>query len=253
MAVKFRTGFVLGLTASLLLVMAAAGLFSGWLPLPAMPAWLKRREVSAGWRILEETRDLSTLHAAEYAYRYVFPYDFTEGEADWINLRYFYGLYGPDGYRDRTEPGFWADGTLPDLWRNAELYRICREAGLDPAARAEFAVISTVVRAGIDLSDIDPGQVIREDRPDGEFRTIRLRLPPAVGTDFEVREDAAADEEWPDPRMTPEGWRLIISWARPRIEQMARDEGLLEEADEAVRNLMEDLMKGAGYDRVRFD
>ena len=253
------------LTPMLLLALAAAaflffaGKTRGW-PIERVFASGK---ASASWSILEEIRRLEELETAAYDMKIVFPFDFIgNDDPDWAYLKFQYDR-DPDLFLTKTEPSWHPGGRLPDAWRYAELYELCRRAGIDPGRPDyRFVVLSTEVRAGVDLESWTSGFAAGE--PGGEVagiavteeedgtRSLALTSPPVTVLSFVVRDRDAAAEGFPDVPLSPERWRVLTDALAPRLMEMALAGGLLETAEADARSFLTEIFTAAGYDHVSF-
>lgn len=147
----------LRIPALLLLITALAALalssIQGRFRLPALlPDFLKPRRITSSWSVLREIRDLQELETASYHMKVVFPFDFTRRDTvDWTYLKLQYDR-DINLFMAKTDPAAHPGGRLPPEWEHAELYHICRSAGIDPGRPDyRFIVLSAVFTAGVDL------------------------------------------------------------------------------------------------------
>jgi len=250
------------LTIGVLLAAAAAAVWA-FLPfsLPRMP-WSPRR-ITTVYTTLIESTEISLLQTAEYSLKILFPYDFID-EGDDINWRRLQRRYNlsPEEFRLLESPEFHPDFRIPPEWKYASLYRICRESGLDPASDPwTFVVIEAGLKAGITLPEFPlggggagaAGTMIRLEGP--EEKKVVLTLPAPEITDIIIRDRPAEGHGYPDVRISPRQWGNLITLLTPRIENLAREEGILEEASSGAEALLTDLFEGAGFEisEIRFN
>lgn len=215
--------------------------------------WSSKSSVAT---VESELYKLADLNTAEYRMRLIFPYDFTEGTADWLMYKNTWEL-NPSLFADRIDPAQYVDGQIPEEWKSGAFYRDCRLAGIDPFEfRYDFLVLSVVVKAGTDLSVFSeslggtPPIVMKKTETGQKELTIDLPAP-------EIHEMIIEDldnREWgyPDPPVSPEEWRQLVDFLRPRMEQWALDAGILEEADRQSRILLQGLLQDDETLSVRF-
>ncbi|OQY35677.1 MAG: hypothetical protein B6241_00350 [Spirochaetaceae bacterium 4572_59] len=207
---------------------------------------------------LVDSSQSSLINTAEYSLKILFPYDFIEegDEVPWKQLQRLY-KYRREDYLLNESPEMYADRKIPELWKYAGLYRICRESGLDPANDSlSFVVIEAGLKAGVRLPPGGPEQEGRDllsiHGPKGE--NISLNLPAANITDIIIIDRPLEGQGYPELKMTPDQWSLLIERMTPRIEGLAVDKGLLREAERGAVQLITDLFEGAGFevDEIRF-
>ncbi len=210
--------------------------------------WEAQRVTSVYTSLLESTGD-ALLNSSEYSLKIIFPYDFIEREdldsVPWRDLQRLYDTYRED-YLLRENPELYPDRKIPDEWKYAALYRLCRENGLDPASDPRsFVVIAAGIKAGIRLMDRESYLISVES---GEDKTLKLRLPPADITDIIIIDRPVEDQGFPEVRITPQQWSSLIDTITPGIIRMAVDKGILEEAERSAVSLLKGLFEGAGFD-----
>lgn len=217
------------------------------------------RRVSASWSVLEEIRNLEELETASYQMRAVFPYDFTNGEnVNWSTLKAQYD-YAPETFLLKAAPEWHPDGRLPPEWKYAELYAMCRQAGIDPGrANPRFIVLSTDVQGGVDLelwqtrlSDNPDSIRISISQTDGR-KTLILPEPPISVTSFSVADKDSSKEGFPDVPLSPEEWGRLVNNLENRLINMALEKELLERAGENAKDFLREIFLAAGYDDVQF-
>jgi len=186
--------------------------------------------------IEEELHHLAILNTAEYRMRLIFPYDFIQGQVDWVQYKSLWD-YNQDGFKLRTDPAEYVDGKLPELWQNALFYKECKEAGIDPFEfRYDFLVLSVVVKAGTDMETLGFGQ--------------NMDLPEPVITDLIFEDLDHSQWGYPDPPVSPDELRGILQFLTPYIEDIALKEGILTQAQEKRDRLIESFLKQAGYGEI---
>lgn len=257
-----RTRRPLLLPALLLLAASAAFLYIAWRTneLPFFELFAPRK-TSASWSILEEIRSINKLETAAYEMKVVFPYDFVGNEeVNWSYLKQQYD-WEPKMFLSKSDPAWHPGGRLPDDWRHAEIYNLCRQVGLDPGRPDyRFVVISVSVRAGVDLDlwldgftpkePHDEVEGIHVSIDDSGKKTLEISAAPVKVTSFIVEDRDASLDGFPDVPLTPEGWRLLVDGLGPRLRAMALAGGLLETAEEGSRIFLSGIFTAAGYDNV---
>lgn len=216
------------------------------------------RRSSASWSVLEEIRNMEKLETASFQMKAVFPYDFTDGESvDWNYLKTQYD-YAPLIFKEKSRPEGHAAGVLPARWKHAQLYAMCREAGIDPARpRPDFIVLTVKVEGGVDLAAwrarladaAEKGAAVSEE--DGRT-VLHLPLPPVSITSFSVADRDNSQEGFPDVALSPEEWGILVRQLEPELREMAMQGGLPERAMENSRHFLREIFLAAGYDDVVF-
>ncbi len=248
----------------LLVIIAASFLFFAW----KVQGWpsggiFAPKKTSASWSILEEIRSLEELESAVYDMKIVFPFDFIgDDEADWAYLKLQYDR-APDFFLRKADPSWHPGGRVPEAWRYAEIYNLCRKVGIDPGKPDyRFVVLSAEVRAGMDLeawmsgfTAAEPGgdvEGIRIVETENGSRGLEIVPPPVRVLSFIVRDRNAASEGFPDVPLSPEEWRLLTDTLEPSLREMALKGGLLDAAEKEARSFLTEIFTAAGYDYVTF-
>lgn len=249
----------------LILLIAAGGfLYFAWRTsdLPFLKIFSPEK-ISASWSILEEIRSINNLETAAYDMKVVFPYDFIgHEEVNWTYLKYQYDRE-PDLFLSKTDPAWHPRGRLPDDWRYAEIYALCRQVGLDPGRPDyRFIVISVSVRAGVDLDLWLDGFSVMQPSDDvggieilvdeNGIKTLRIKEAPVAVTSFIVEDRDSTVDGFPDVPLAPREWRLLIDGLRPMLQNMALAGGLMEKAEDGSRSFLSGIFTAAGYDHVEF-
>ena len=252
------------LPSILLLVLSASFLFVAWrfngLPIKKLFA---SHKVSASWSILEEIRLLNELETAAYDMKVVFPFDFTGGdEVNWTYLKLQYDR-DPKLFSSKANPAQYPGGLLPGEWKYAEIYRLCRQVGIDPGRPDyRFVVMTVSIRAGVDidrwLDSFSVGEPSEEVggitviRDENGGKTLKIKAAPVSVTSFIIKDRDGSSDGFPDVPLTPEGWRLLVEGLRPGLREMALEGGLLETAAEESELFLKEIFTAAGYDNVEF-
>ncbi|MDC7235514.1 MAG: DUF4230 domain-containing protein [Spirochaetales bacterium] len=239
-----RTSLFLAMIAAVLILLLILG--KGLIPFP----WEAERETLV-YTSLVESCESSLLQTAEYSMKMIFPYDFVDPEdlVDWAYLKRQYD-YLPDEFALRASEEFYHDRELPEKWKYAGLYSLCRECGIDPAGRGEgFIVVSSRTRAGFDFSETS----IVLENPEVNEKKMDLILPGPEITAIIIDDRIPEDKGYPDMVMTPDQWSRFITALTPEIGAFAVKEGILELAEETAGFLLRDLFEGAGLEIRRIE
>ncbi|MDC7220921.1 MAG: DUF4230 domain-containing protein [Spirochaetales bacterium] len=110
--------------------------------------------------------------------------------------------------------------------------------------RNDFSVFTAHVYAGYDVSQLSP--------PEKTAAGLVWKLGEAHITDIIIENTPREYEGFPDMSATPGELGRISEEMEPYIEQMARDRGILEEAEDNSRKFLTKLFEGAGYGRIQF-
>jgi len=215
--------------------------------------WSFKRE-SSFYTTLVESGESSILHSAEFRMKVLFPYDFIDkgDKVNWRLLQHYYNL-NPNEYALKSSQSFYPDRSLPEDWKYASLYALCRESGIDPGEdRDFFVVISASVKAGIPF--ISENMKVQSTSETHEGREkIKLTLPVAKITDIIVEDRTEENNGFPEVPMSPAHWSRFISVLSPEISELAVREGILDLAQESASLLIRDLFEGAGIDLQEID
>ena len=240
-------------------VAAGAGLVPDF-SVPLLPGFsLGSRTTTADSQIiLREVRPILSVSTVEYTYKSVFPYDFFPEDTDFTQLRAL-------DFSGREPPS--------DLEEEMELYRLCREVGMEVGHGSyDFAVITTRVKAGFDLSGspwgtdatgqkagAGTGELPRKlpvrvvtDEGTGR-RTVTITLPPPVITEFIIRDETSEEYEYPDIDLTASEWKRITGFVAERVRRRVEEEKVASRAGERGRRLIRSFLLEAGWDEVRYE
>lgn len=260
MAKPHRSLLLLALLLLLVSVVFLAAIW--WWKGPPESGLFRPTRSSASWSILEEIREMEELETASYDMKLVFPFDFIgEDQVDWAYLKIQYDM-NPEIFLDKKNPSWHPGGRVPDAWKYAEIYQLCRQAGLDPGQPDHrFVVISVSVRAGIDLEawlsgfdSTDTGGEVDgiHVEEEGGFSRLTLMKPPVTVTSFVVEDRDAAADGFPDVPLSPAGWRRLVEALTPELREAALDGGLIEAAETSGLAFLSEIFEASGYDEVVF-
>lgn len=208
--------------------------------LPRLSFFSKRSE--AAYTIEEEIDDIYLLNTSEYTLKLIFPHDFVDRDLNWWYIK------------EMHEREIEVDDDLKPLH---EIYRYCLSSGFDPAVETyEFVILTAVVKAGIplDQTPFDEGRLddlVRiEENEKG--RVITLDLPETEITQLHIDDRKPAADNFPDAEMTPAQWRDLVTFLTPLIEERVVALGILDDAAENSRELLEKILLDSDFDEVRF-
>ncbi len=225
----------LGLTAAVLFM-------TGAMKLPWSPV-----RITSVYTELVKSSESSLIETARYRMKLIFPYDFvdTGDDVNWSLLQWYYNRL-PAEFASRAAEEYYPDRIIPPEWKYGRLYRVCREAGIDPAGKdSEFVVITVTARAGFDFKGAAISlQDLSSDRSEGH--SIGLVLPRPGITSIIVEDRSSAEEGFPEVSISPARWSLLIAEIIPEVEDLAVREGLLDSAAEGAEQLLTNLFQGAG-------
>lgn len=214
--------------------------------LPAL-GFLRERKESA-YTVAEEVGDLYLLNTSEYRMKLIFPFDFVDRDVSWWSVKEMY------------ERGFEADENQQEL---IHIYKACLDGGFDPSVDIyDFIVFTAVVKAGINISGTvfenpalyEPGSLDSYLKIDetGTGRNISVYVPEAEITDLYIDDRKPSSDNFPDAQMTPAQWRDLVEFLEPRIREKVISLGILEDAAENSRKLIETILRDSGFSDVAF-
>ena len=117
--------------------------------------------------------------------------------------------------------------------------------------RHDFCVLSAQITAGYDLSSLTTlGGKQKIIFPTEEGITVNLGKP--IITSFTIADQVVQEKGFPDMAVTPGEWKIIVEAMSPLIEQMARDHGIMKEAEKYGQEFILHMFEGAGYDNIIF-
>lgn len=226
---------IVSIVALLLVVLMLWGRLDprGW----AAQLWSER---SASSSELVEMEYLAQLNTAEYRMELIFPYDFVQGTPDWGLYKNLWDLH-PANFYSKIDPDSYSDGELPPQWVDGPLYAQCREIGVDPYYfRFDFLVLSVLVKAGVDL-DSQAAISVEYFTEEGQEQVV-LQMPQAEITELSFLDQSSSERGYPDAPISPRELRALVELLTPAIEKQALEAGILQEADEHAREIVEHLL-----------
>lgn len=200
-----------------------------------------RRESSA-YTVSEEIDDIYFLNTTEYSLKLIFPHDFVDRDLNWWYIKEMY-----ERESDVDD----------DLQKLVDIYQYCRMSGFDPAIESyDFVILTAVVKAGIPLDKTPFDEaglegLVRIDENE-RGRIITLNLPETEITELYIDDRKPALDNFPDAEMTPAQWRDLVNFLNPLIEERVLGLGILDDAAENSRKLIEKILLDSGFDEVRF-
>jgi len=209
---------------------------------------LFRREKESAYTMADEIGDLYLLNTSEYRMKLIFPYDFIDRDVDWWKIKQFYDqrLEVKDNQREQLR-----------------IYESCINAGFDPAIDVyDFIILTAVVKAGINISGTvyenprlynngNLHKYISIDESDNK-KSISLLLPEVEITDYYIEDRRPDSDNFPDAELTPGQWRDLVDFLNPLIVEKVIQFGILENARENSRILIEKILKDSGFFEVSF-
>lgn len=206
--------------------------------LPAF-SFLRNSKESA-YTVAEEIEDLFLLNTSEYRMKLIFPFDFVDRDISWWIVKEMY------------EQDYQADDDQQEL---IDIYKACLASGFDPSVDVyDFIVLTTIVKAGINLTDADyknSDSLIRIEQS-GSGKRITLYIPDAEITEIYIDDRKPSSDNFPDAEMTPAQWGELVTFLSPRIRERVIQLGILEDAAENSRILIDKILKDSGFVEVIF-
>jgi hypothetical protein len=202
------------------------------------------KKVSASVAILTQARSVLSLNTLEVVRKVVFPYDFVPAEMEWNAFL---------KEKENRPLSLQEAGYL-------ETFELCSEIGIDlRKKRREFVVLTTIIKAGFDLSSpvfSSPEQAgaalaeryVRIDHTGG----VTMQLPPAVITEIILDDADTATYRYPDLEIGPEGWKKLTSFVTDRLVEEAVSDEVLDMARENGKQFLSRIFLDTGYSNVSF-
>lgn len=198
----------------------------------------RRIEAHAG--LLQEIRKMSRFNTAQSIYKTVFPHDFKSPDTDWRRLL----MWRFQANQDGVEPMLTESET-----RDLALWDLAQEINFDITDPSNFVVITGVVKAGYDFSNLPVGELfsIQEDELG---KHITMYLPEAMISDFYIQDTTSEEYEFPEVPMNPGGWAKIIKLVRSDIAGQVKAGPLLDLARQNAKSILTSILLGAGFRTV---
>ncbi len=189
-------------------------------------------------------RDLMRLNTVEAIYKIVFPYDYVPARVSWKR------------FLERAESRRPPLSELEE--RYLAVYRLAKEIGIEVASkRGDFVVLTVIAKIGFDFDRLVP-ETGRADadstgpislRSDG---VVVVDLPPVGITELIIDDSSRADYEYPDLRITPDGWKRLSAFVSADVAARLREDGLFDQAEVQARRFLRQFFYEAGYETVKF-
>ena len=208
-----------------------------------------KSEKHSAFTIAEEIGDLYQLNTSEYRVKLIFPFDFAEREFNWWIVK------------EAFEMGYALDEKMDD---EMAIYQSCLNAGFDPAVNTyEFIVLTAVVKAGINISgtvfenpSLFENQIIDEyisiEESADDKKIISLCIPKVEVTDYYIEDRKPDSDNFPDAKLTPVQWRDLVKFLNPLIQEKVIQLGILKNAENNSRELIERILIDGGFSEVIF-
>ncbi len=213
---------------------------------------VRTAETRSATALLGEVRELYKLDTVEMVYKTVFPYDYMDPALD---------------LRTIIAATRFTNGSVAELLTSRQelylrAYNLSHELGMQTGPdRYDFVVVTTVVRAGIDLkapgiahpeaaSNQEISRWLQVETSSDRQRHVTVTLPDATITDLQTEDPSKAGYIYPDIRIPPAGWKRISEFVADHVRQDAEASDLLSRARSRAGTLVESFLKSAGFDSV---
>ncbi|MFO7730714.1 MAG: DUF4230 domain-containing protein [Spirochaetia bacterium] len=232
---------ILGLVATALLISAAVTIFP-MLGISLELPFTSRTRISESEILLQEVRPLFHLSTVEYTYKSVFPHDFIPENSD------------PQRAYTRRQQGEELTSRAKEA---ADLYSVCRTAGIRLDNRStEFVVLTSRVKGGYNLEpNLKPNMKASADLQvhlNPSLKTVELRLPEPLITEFVIQDETSEHYQYPDIQVDAAQWRAISGYVEEKIRSRVLQEGILEQTEKNMQDLLLRLMESAGWEQIVF-
>ena len=208
-----------------------------------------RSEKHSAYTIADEVGDLYLLNTSEYRMKMIFPFDFVKRDVDWWKVKHNFEQKSVDG---------------AEISREMLIYSACLDAGFDPTVDIyDFIVLTAVIKAGINISGTAFGnpelfgneridEYIQINEQDNNQKNISIYIPEVEITDYYIEDRKPDNDNFPDAELTPRQWRDLVNFINPLIQEEVISLGILENAEENSRLLIEKILKDSGFSEVNF-
>ena len=240
---------ILGIVAAALMITAAVTLFP-MLGLSLQVPFTSRTLISESEILLQEVRPLFHLSTVEYTYKSVFPHDFIPQNSD------------PQRAYSRRQQGQELTSRAKEA---ADLYSICLSAGIRLDSRStDFVVLTSHVKGGYNLesspnsSNQSNNQSSKEAASNLQvhlnpsLKTAELKLPQPLITEFVIQDETSEYYQYPDIQVDAAQWKAISGYVEEKIRSRVLEEGILEQTEKNMQNLLVRLLKSAGWEQIVF-
>jgi len=236
---------ILGIVAAVLMISVAVTLFP-MLGLSLELPFTSRTQISESQILLQEVRPLFHLSTVEYTYKSVFPHDFIPEHSD------------PQRAYSRRQQGQELTSRAKEA---ADLYSICRTAGINLDSRStDFVVLTSRVKGGYNLEpNLESNNLSSKEAASDlqvhlnpSLKTAELRLPSPQITEFVIQDETSEYYQYPDIQVDATQWKVISGYVEEKIRSRVLQEGILEQTEKNMRDLLLRLMKSAGWEQIVF-
>ena len=153
----------------------------------------------------------------------MFPFDFFDKDLDWREL-----------LLKRTKGAKLTESDVENLW----LYDECQAIGINLIHKTyDFVVITSIVDAGINIGElIDPSDVKIEGK------SVTLRMPETIITNFTIEDSDSTSYNYPDLNVDPLNWKKITNYVEEKIKLRVIDDGVLKTAGKRGQDFIESIL-----------
>ncbi|MBN2653081.1 MAG: DUF4230 domain-containing protein [Spirochaetales bacterium] len=214
------------------IVAAAIVLATGGIILPQFGIGLsKTTKLTASEISLIGMEKLAVLDTIEMTYKTVFPFDFMPTEWE---------------FRRLLEKDSYTEDELFYLMTNF----ICQELKINPYNTEEFIVITTILTAGYKSEDENGINFQEAIMIDEEKSKITIALPSATVTKVQTEDFSTYSENYPQFKATPQKWKEIIEHIKPKIIEMAVEDGILTKAEENASTKIKIILQATKWNNI---
>lgn len=194
----------------------------------------KTEKTASSTAILKQIKDISRLNSVEFIYKTVFPWDLIDRDVDLSKTI--------KKYRAGEKINFKEAEALA-------VYGIAGEAGIDLLSDTyKFAVISTQVKAGWELSESSEDMIFI----DKESNTIKIKMPRAEVTEIIIDDSDSSTYDYPDLDVSPEQWRTLTAILSRKVKTEAEQRQIIELAEKRGQEFIRRMLKNSGFSEVIF-
>jgi hypothetical protein len=228
---------ILGLVAAALLITAALTVLP-MLGLSLKLPFTSRTQISESEILLQEVRPLFHLSTVEYTYKSVFPHDFIPENSD------------PQRAYSRRQQGQELSSRAKEA---ADLYSICLTAGIRLDSRStDFVVLTSRVKGGYNLEPSMEAASDLQVHLNPSLKTAELKLPNPLITEFVIQDETSEYYQYPDIQVDAAQWKAISGYVEEKIRCRVLQEGILQQTEKNMQDLLLRLMGSAGWEQIVF-